>query len=50
MIQVAIPSREDVKEYRDLVRSLQQQVNQINRRHGKNDLDSSNDCCQYHPC
>ena len=36
LIQVAIPSREDVKQYRDLGKNLRRQVKELNQKYGKN--------------
>lgn len=35
MVQVAIPSREEVKEYSDLANTLHEEVHRINLKHGK---------------
>jgi trehalose 6-phosphate synthase len=35
MIQVAVPSREDVKDYKDLADELHRQVDRLNGKYGK---------------
>lgn len=50
LIQVAIPNREDVKEYRELARSLHQQVDRVNGKYGENDSESNGNCVRCHLC
>ena len=44
MIQVAIPSREDVKEYRGLASNLHRQAERINHKYGKDGPADTNGC------